>query len=96
MKKDNNPILLEKEIKNMFISLDEAVKNFKAVLDIQEIGLINSVGKGVVRANGLPNAKSGEIVTFKGGNLGIVFNLNPDSVDIILWINPKPCLLETR
>ncbi len=89
MKKDNNPILLEKEIKNMFISLDEAVKNFKAVLDIQEIGLINSVGKGVVRANGLPNAKSGEIVTFKGGNLGMVFNLNPDSVDIILLDKPK-------
>ena len=89
MKKDNNPILLGKEIKKTFISLDEAVKNFKAVLDIQEIGIITSVGKGVVRANGLPNAKSGEIVTFKGGNLGMVFNLNPDSVDIILLDKSK-------
>lgn len=84
MKKDINPISLEKEIGKTFSCLEKVIEKQEAYLDLQEIGIIASVGKGVVKANGLPNVKSGEIVTFKGGNLGIVFNLNPDSVDIIL------------
>jgi F-type H+-transporting ATPase subunit alpha len=84
MNKESDLVLLEEEIRKTFSQLEKVIHKHKVSLDFQEIGVITSVGKGVVRANGLPKVKSGEIVTFKGGNLGMVFNLNPDSVDIIL------------
>ena len=65
MKKDINPISLEKEIGKTFSCLEKVIEKQEAYLDLQEIGIIASVGKGVVKANGLPNVKSGEIVTFK-------------------------------
>lgn len=84
MNDKNNPILLEEEIKKTFSHLENVILKHQYSFDFQEIGVITSVGKGVVRASGLPNAKLGEVVTFPGGNLGMIFNLNPDSVDIIL------------
>ena len=89
MKKDFNPISLKKEIGKTFSCLKKVIEKQKVHLDFEEIGIISSVGKGVVKSSGLPNVKSGEIVIFKGGNLGMVFNLNPDSVDIILLDKSK-------
>ncbi len=84
MDREISPLLLEKEIKKTFSHLEKAIQKYKVHLEWQEIGVITSVGKGVVKATGLPGVKLAEIVTFKGGNLGMVFNLNPDSVDILL------------
>ena len=75
---------LQEHIKETFSRMGKVVKKQKTSFDFQEIGLITSVGKNIVKANGLPNVKSGEIVRFKKGQLGMVFNLNPESVDIIL------------
>src|SRR6056297_3634129 len=75
---------LQEHIKETFSRMEKVVKKQEASFDFQEIGIITSVGKNIVKANGLPNVKSGEIVRFKKGQLGMVFNLNPDSVDIIL------------
>jgi F-type H+/Na+-transporting ATPase subunit alpha len=75
---------LQEHIKETFSRMTKVVKKQEASFDFQEIGIITSVGKNIVKANGLPNVKSGEIVRFKKGQLGMVFNLNPDSVDIIL------------
>jgi len=51
---------------------------------LEEFGVVLSVGHGVARVNGLPNVKSEEIVRFKGGILGITFNLDPSEVGVIL------------
>ncbi len=84
MQKSIQDINLQDEIKNTFIEMEKAIKQHKSQFDFMEIGIITSVGKNIVRSKGLPNVKSGEIITFKKGQLGMVFNLNPDSVDIIL------------
>lgn len=88
MNKDNNYISLVEEIEKTILCLEKAVEQHITPLDIQEVGIITSVGKGVVQARGLPNVKLGEIVSFKGGGLGMGFNLNPESVDIILLDKP--------
>ena len=75
---------LQEHIKETFSRMGKVIKKQEASFDFQEIGVITSVGKNIVKANGLPNVKSGEIVRFKKGHLGMVFNLNTDSVDIIL------------
>ena len=89
MDKEYSLISLEKEFKETFSRLEKAMRSYKPPFSWQEIGAIVSVGKGVVRAKGLPKVKSGEIVIFKEGSLGMVFNLNPDSVDIILLDKPR-------
>ena len=84
MKKENTLVLLEREIEKITHCLDKSVKKDVDPFYIKEVGIVTSVGKGVLQARGLPNVKSGEIVSFKDNSLGMVFNLNPDSVDIIL------------
>ncbi|CAN1208649.1 alternate F1F0 ATPase, F1 subunit alpha [Tumidithrix helvetica PCC 7403] len=50
----------------------------------QEIGIVQSIGQGIAKVTGLPHVESEEIVRFAGGTLGMVFNLDPDEVGIIL------------
>lgn len=51
---------------------------------LEEIGTILSVGDGIVRAYGLTNAQSGELVEFANGVEGIIQNLEEDNVGIVL------------
>ena len=57
-------------------------KNLDTRLD--EIGIVLSVGDGIVRAYGLMNAQSGELVEFANGTEGIIQNLEEDNVGIVL------------
>lgn len=53
-------------------------------LGFQEIGTVQSIGQGIVRVAGLPQVKSEEVVRFPGNGLGMVFNLDPEEVGVIL------------
>ncbi len=75
---------LNENIKQAFSQMEKVIQKHHTHFDFQEIGMVTSVGKNIIKANGLPRVKSGEIVSFKNGQLGMVFNLNSDSVDIIL------------
>lgn len=77
-------ISLEESIKQTFEQMDRLIDKQEPSFAFQEIGTVTYVGKNIVKTNGLPHVKSEEVVSFKDGKLGMVFNLNPDSVDIIL------------
>lgn len=49
-----------------------------------EIGTVKSVGEGIARVAGLPDVQTEELVRFADGELGLVYNLDPDEVGIIL------------
>src|SRR5690349_16796511 len=51
---------------------------------LEEIGIVIQVGDGICKVYGLSNVVFGETVYFQGGNHGIVFQINEDSVDIFL------------
>ncbi len=51
---------------------------------LDEIGIVIQVGDSICRVHGLKNAVYGELIVFEGGNRGIVFNLDEDSVAIFL------------
>ncbi len=51
---------------------------------LEETGMVIQVGDGICRVHGLTNAMSGELIEFEGGNRGIIFNLDEDSVAIFL------------
>lgn len=51
---------------------------------LQEIGTVIRVGDNICTVYGLSNVMLGELITFEGGNSGIVFQLNENSVAIFL------------
>ncbi len=58
--------------------------------NLQEIGLVIKVGDNICLVHGLKNAIYGELIEFDGGNSGIIFNLDEDSVAIFLLDNTIP------
>lgn len=61
-------------------------KSLKGVNDqqLEEIGIVIKVGDNICSVHGLSNAIYGELITFEGGNNGIIFNLDEDSVAVFL------------
>ena len=57
---------------------------------LEEIGLVIKVGDNICLVHGLKNAIYGELIEFEGGNSGIIFNLDEDSVAIFLLDNSTP------
>lgn len=64
--------------------------------NLQEIGIVVQVGDGICKVHGLTNAVYGELIDFEGGNQGIIFNLDEDTVSIFLLYSTIPLVeLET-
>jgi len=76
--------VLETVLKDTLSLYDRVVAANPPNLRSQEIGLVQSIGQGIAKVTGLPNVESEEIVRFAGGALGMVFNLDPDEVGIIM------------
>ncbi|MDJ0616747.1 MAG: alternate F1F0 ATPase, F1 subunit alpha [Calothrix sp. MO_192.B10] len=76
--------LLESFLNDTFTTFDDVLTSHQPQLASQEIGIVKSVGQGIARVAGLPQVKSEEVVRFVGNGLGMVFNLDPDEVGIIL------------
>ena len=51
---------------------------------MEEVGTVVSVGYGVARISGLSGVKSEELVVFSGNRLGMVFNVDPYEVGVVL------------
>ncbi len=60
-----------------------AVEQTRPALTTHEFGTITAVGESVIQAYGLPDAGVMELVRLPEGNLGMVFNLEPDGVSIV-------------
>ena len=51
---------------------------------MENVGVVQSVGDGIIQASGLSRVGFGEEVEFKNGARGLSFNLNEDLTSIIL------------
>lgn len=51
---------------------------------LDEIGIVVQVGDGVCQVHGLANAVFSELIEFDGGNKGIIFGLDEETVSIFL------------
>jgi len=54
---------------------------------LDEIGIVVKVGDNICQVHGLTNAVFNELIEFEGGNKGIVFNLDEESVSVFLLDN---------
>jgi F-type H+-transporting ATPase subunit alpha len=63
----------------------EQIERFSKKLEVDEAGLVLSVGDGVSRIYGLDNAMVGELVKFSEVVYGMVFNLEENNVGVIIF-----------
>ncbi|HAJ28275.1 MAG TPA: F0F1 ATP synthase subunit alpha, partial [Syntrophus sp. (in: bacteria)] len=82
-------IVSEKEELKVFLdgafrTMDNVLSQHEAELRDREVGLVNYVGYGIVRVSGLPNIRADEVVLFPGNLQGLVFNIDPEEIGVIL------------
>jgi F-type H+-transporting ATPase subunit alpha len=64
--------------------LQAEIENFESHLDIRQVGSVLQVGDGIARVHGLSGVRSGEMVEFPSGVQGLAFNLEENSVGVIV------------
>ncbi|MEW6624180.1 MAG: F0F1 ATP synthase subunit alpha [Bacillota bacterium] len=60
------------------------IENFRAQVDIADIGTVIQVGDGIARIYGLEKAMAGELLEFPGGISGMVLNLEEDNIGCVI------------
>jgi len=64
--------------------IQQEIEDFRSQIDTAEVGRVVEVGDGIARVYGLSTAMSGEMVEFNNGVRGQVFNLEENSVGVII------------
>ncbi|HVV99510.1 MAG TPA: F0F1 ATP synthase subunit alpha [Planctomycetaceae bacterium] len=64
--------------------LTEEIKGYRAQIETSQVGRVLEVGDGIARVYGLSGAMAGEMVEFPSGVRGQVFNLEENSVGVII------------
>ena len=64
--------------------LQQEIENFDSKIDVREVGTVLEVGDGIARVYGLSGVMAGEMVEFPNGSIGLAFNLEENSVGVII------------
>jgi len=62
----------------------EQIKDYDKKVEVSETGTVLSVGDQIARVHGVEKAMVGELLEFPGGLLGMVLNLEEDSVGVAI------------
>jgi len=65
-------------------NLKKEIENFSLQIKGEKIGHVVEVFDGIAKVSGLKEVKSSEMVSFAGGEVGVVLNLEEDTVGIII------------
>jgi F-type H+-transporting ATPase subunit alpha len=65
-------------------NLKKEIENFSLKAKAEKVGHVVEVFDGIAKVSGLSDVKSSEMVTFSGGEVGVVLNLEEDTVGIII------------
>ncbi|MBE7492246.1 MAG: F0F1 ATP synthase subunit alpha [Planctomycetes bacterium] len=60
------------------------IESFGQEIGMEEVGTVLEVGDGICRVYGLENVQANEMVEFESGVYGLAFNLEEDSVGIVI------------
>ncbi len=64
--------------------IQKEIENYQSQIDVREVGQVLQVGDGIARVYGLSGVMASEMVEFPGGIIGLAFNLEEDSVGVII------------
>ncbi len=65
--------------------IEQKISGFEREVDLQETGVIISIGDGIARIYGLENAMAGELLEFPYGIIGMVLNLEEDNIGAVVF-----------
>src|SRR5438105_7582636 len=60
------------------------IEKYESAIDVRDVGTVLEVGDGIARVYGLSNIMAGEMVEFPNGVNGLAFNLEENSVGVII------------
>lgn len=66
-------------------AIEQEIKKYDDKTSLESIGYILYLGDGIARVWGLDKAMMSELVEFSNGTIGMVFNLETDSVGVVLF-----------
>ena len=64
--------------------IQQEIEQYEGQLDVREVGTVLEVGDGIARIYGLSNVMAGEMIEFPSGVMGQAFNLEENSVGVII------------
>lgn len=64
--------------------LQAEIEQFETKIDVREVGTVLEVSDGIARVYGLSGVMAGEMVEFPNGAIGLAFNLEENSVGVII------------
>ena len=64
--------------------IQREIEEYQSRIDVREVGRVLEVGDGIARVYGLSGVMSGEMVEFPSGVNGLAFNLEENSVGVII------------
>lgn len=65
-------------------ALTKEVQDYQVDIDLEEVGVVEKVGDGIATVVGMRGVMAGELVELPGGVSGMVQNLRPNEVGIVL------------
>jgi F-type H+-transporting ATPase subunit alpha len=71
-------------IKQITSDLRKQIEAYTPEVSVSDVGAVREAGDGIARLSGLPNVKAQELVQFQNGVMGIAFNLEQDTVGVIV------------
>jgi F-type H+-transporting ATPase subunit alpha len=76
--------VLKSFLDGTFTAFDSLLESYRPELKGREVGTVSYVGQGIARVKGLPSVGSEELVRFAGDVFGMVFNVDPSEIGVIL------------
>ena len=64
--------------------IQKEIEDFRGQILTAEVGRVIEVGDGIARCTGLSTAMSGEMLEFSNGTRGLAFNLEENSVGVVI------------
>ncbi len=64
--------------------IQQEIEHYEARVDVREVGRVLEIGDGIARVYGLSGVMAGEMVAFPNGVHGLAFNLEENSVGVII------------
>ena len=65
-------------------AIQKEIQKYETKLEMQSVGYVLQVGDGIARVYGLDEVMAGELVTFHDGTTGLVLNLEPHHVGVVI------------
>jgi len=76
---------MEFDVQEISSLIKQEISRYRSEVDVTRVGKVLEVGDGIARVYGLDDAMAGEMLEFEEGVVGEVFNLEEESVGVVVY-----------